>query len=59
MPQGSRLFLDLSLQKQWAGSQEFGPYALHDVEGLLAATFPRTRVSFDHTAFKMGLGVRW
>lgn len=59
LPLGRHLLLDLSLQRDWAGSEEIGPYPLHDLSGQLSTTFPATRVSFDHTSFKLGLGVLW
>jgi hypothetical protein len=59
LPLGRRFLADLSLQRHWVGSEEIGPYPLHDLSGQLSTTYPATRVSFDHTFFKVGLGVRW
>ena len=59
LPLAGPLLVDLSLERHWVGSEEIGPYALHDLNGGLVTSFPATRVSFDHTAFKAGLGVRW
>lgn len=59
LPLGRRFLADLSWQRHWVGSEEIGPYPLHDLSGQLSTTYPATRVSFDHSSFKVGLGVRW
>ncbi len=59
LPDRGRFLVDVSVQRHWLGSQEIGPYPIHDRSGDLATTFPATRVSFDHTSMKLGVGLRW
>ena len=59
LPDRGRFFVDVSVQRHWLGSQEIGPYPIHDTSGDLATTFPATRVSFDHTSMMLGVGLRW
>jgi len=54
IPARSRVFADLVVQYQLAGSVDIGPYATSDA----TATMARTRASFSYRTIKLGMGVR-
>ena len=53
-PSRKRVFAEISVQRSIVGSVDVGPSA-----GSTMVAVPRTRVSFNYTTIRMGLGLRF
>jgi hypothetical protein len=60
VPRNSRFFVELKVQYRSAGKIEIGPYeSTFETEFVKAsATFSRSKVSYDHLFYGIGIGFR-
>jgi hypothetical protein len=60
IPENSRFFVELKVQYRSVGKIEIGPYeSTFETEFVKAsATFPRSKVSYNHSFYGIGIGFR-